>query len=177
MSGRKVRSPRVVRTAVADTLGMVGAANVCPVDLSRPAAQYLHTCNRCAYDRNMNDRLEDSIRAARELLTPPLPGDEVGLTELLTRVQEHIGAALDETMARAALSGVSVRTIASSASVAPNTVPPRLAHSAALAAYAEGGKVTAEGLAVARADRRQQQAAQQPNSPEPFTFTPRRRTP
>ena len=125
----------------------------------------------------MTDRLNDSITAARDLLTPPLPEDEVGLTEVLTRVQEHIGAALDETMARAALGGASVRSIASSAQIAPNTVPPRLARSATLAAYAEGGKVTAEGLAVARADHRQQQAEQPPNSSGTFTFTPRRRTP
>lgn len=114
----------------------------------------------------MTDPLFDSINAARALLGPPLPSSEVELTELLTRVQEHLTAALDETMARAALGGASIRTIAFSAQVAPNTVPPRLARSAMLSSYAEGGKVTAEGIAVARADQRG----------KPFTFTPRRRT-
>ena len=89
------------------------------------------------------------------------------LTELLTTVAELVSAALDETMARAALRGVSVRAIASSAQVAPNSVPPRLARSAALGAYAEGGKVSAEAIAVARADQREQST---------FTFTPRRRS-
>ncbi len=122
----------------------------------------------------MTDPAQDSIDAARALLGPPLPESAVELTELLTRVQELVTAALDETMARAALGGASLRTIASSAQVAPNTVPPRLARSAVLGSYAEGGKVSAEGLAVARADQRQQH---EDGTPKPtFTFTPRRRT-
>lgn len=108
--------------------------------------------------------LIENIDAAEGLLTPPIPVSEVELTGLRTRAQEHITAALDETMARAALGGASMRTIAASAQVAPNSVPPRLARSAALASYAEGGKGTAPALAVARADHRK------------FTFTPRRRT-
>ncbi len=112
----------------------------------------------------MSDILIENIDAARALLSLPMPVSEVELTELLSRAQEHLAAALDETMARAALGGASMRTIAASAQVAPNSVPPRLARSAALAPYAEGGKVTAEALAVARADQKK------------FTFTPRRRT-
>jgi hypothetical protein len=79
-------------------------------------------------------------------------------------------------MARAALSGASLRVIASSAQVAPNTVPPRLARSAVLGSYAEGGRVSAEGLAVARADQRQQHDADGSVEQPAFTFTPRRRT-
>ena len=118
----------------------------------------------CVYASRVVDPLFENIDAARALLDLPMPESEVELTEVLTRVQEHITAALDETMARAALGGASMRTIASYAQVAPNSVPPRLARSAALAAYAESGKVTAEALAVARADQKR------------FTFTPRRRT-
>lgn len=117
------------------------------------------------YDRVMNDPRQDNITAARALLHAPMPKSEVELTDLLTRAQEHITAALDETMARAALGGASMRTIAASAQVAPNSVPPRLARSATLSSYAEGGKVTAEALAVARADQKR------------LTFIPRRRTP
>lgn len=120
----------------------------------------------------MTDPLVDNIATARGLLESPLPESEVELTELLTKVQELITAALDEAMARAALNGVSMRAIASSAQVAPNTVPPRLARSAVLGSYAQGGKVTAEGVAVARADRREQHDPQG----QRFTFTPRRRT-
>lgn len=112
----------------------------------------------------MTDPAFENIDAARALLEPPMPESEVELTELLTKAQEHITAALDETMARAALGGASMRSIAFSAQVAPNSVPPRLARSAALSSYAAGGKVTAEALAVARADQKK------------FTFTPRRRT-
>ena len=86
----------------------------------------------------MTDPAQDNIDAARALLGPPLPESAVELTELLTRVQELVTAALDETMARAALGGASLRAIASSAQVAPNTVPPRLARSAVLGSYAEG---------------------------------------
>ena len=124
----------------------------------------------------MTDPLLNHIESARQLLGRPMPESAVELTELLTRVQEHVIAALDETMARAALGGASLRAIASSAQVAPNTVPPRLARSAVLGSYAEGGRVSAEGLAVARADQRQQQAEDGPTSKPAFTFIPRRRT-
>ena len=124
----------------------------------------------------MTDPLQASIEAARELLGNPLPTSPVELTEVLTRAQEHLTAALDETMARAALSGASLRAIASSAQVAPNTVPPRLARSAVLGSYAEGGRVSAEGLAVARADQRQQREADGSAEQPAFAFTPRRRT-
>ncbi len=123
----------------------------------------------------MTDPLLDHIDMVKSLLGPPVPESAVALTQLLTRVQELVTAALDEAMARAALDGASLRAIASSAQVAPNTVPPRLARSAMLGSYAEGGKVSAEGLAVARADRRQQR--NEGGSARPaFTFTPRRRT-
>jgi hypothetical protein len=124
---------------------------------------------------DMNDPLLDTIEQARALLGAPLPDSAVELTELLTRVHELVNSALDETMARAALGGASLRTIASSAQVAPNTVPPRLARSAVLGSYAQGGKVSAEGLAVARADQRQQHDEDGAVKPA-FTFIPRRRT-
>ncbi len=122
----------------------------------------------------MDDPIDTHLQAVRDRLAPPLPQAAVELTELLTEVQLHITAALDEAMARAALTGVSMRAIASSAQLAPNSVPPRLARSAALRTYAERGKVTAEQIAVARADHRQQG---EPNTPPPpFTFQPRRRS-
>jgi hypothetical protein len=124
----------------------------------------------------MTDPMIANIDAARALLGEPMPTSPVELTELLTRAQEYLTAALDETMARAALGGASLRSIASSAQVAPNTVPPRLARSAVLGSYAEGGRVSAEGLAVARADQRQQRDQDGAAGGPTFTFTPRRRT-
>lgn len=123
----------------------------------------------------MDDPIDNHIRAVRDALTPPLPATPVELTELLTDVQLHITAALDEAMARAALTGVSLRSIASSAQLAPNSVPPRLARSAALGTYAERGKVSAEQIAVARADHRQQDGPGTRSS-GPFTFQPRKRS-
>ena len=125
---------------------------------------------------SMTDPMIANIDAARALLGEPMPTSPVELTELLTRAQEYLTAALDETMARAALGGASLRSIASSAQVAPNTVPPRLARSAVLGSYAEGGRVSAQGLAVARADQRQQRDEDGQVGEPTFTFTPRRRT-
>lgn len=124
----------------------------------------------------MTDPLHHHVQRARELLAEPLPDSPVDLTTVLTHAQAELAAALDEAMARAALGGASVRTIAAHAEVAPNSVPPRLARSASLQDYAEAGKVSAEGLAVARADLKEQRS--DPERPSaPFTFTPRRRTP
>lgn len=123
----------------------------------------------------MDDPIDTYLEAVRELLAPPLPAVPVELTEVLTKAQGHLGAALNEAMARAALTGVSLRAIASSAQLAPNSVPPRLARSAVLGAYAEGGKVSAEQLAVARADQ-QAQTESQTDSAARFTFQPRRRS-
>ncbi len=123
----------------------------------------------------MDDQIETHLSAVRDLLAPPLPVAAVELTELLTRVQVHVTAAMDEAMARAALTGVSMRAIAFSAQLAPNSVPPRLARSAVLGSYAEGGKVSAEQIAVARADQRQQ-IEPGTQTPAPFTFQPRKRS-
>ena len=122
----------------------------------------------------MSDALQDEVDATTALLEPPLPDSAVDLTAVLTEAHRHLSAALDEAMARAALSGASVRTIAASAGVAPNSVPPRLARSASLSQYADAGKVTAEGLAVARVDRRRQETSAAATAP--FSFTPRRRS-
>lgn len=123
----------------------------------------------------MEDPIDTHLQAVRDRLTPPLPAVPVELTELLTDVQIHITAALDEAMARAALTGVSMRAIAVSAQLAPNSVPPRLARSAVLGTYAEHGKVSADQIAVARADHRQQAEPGNP-TPAPFTFQPRKRS-
>ncbi|MDO5286002.1 MAG: hypothetical protein Q4G45_04175 [Actinomycetia bacterium] len=68
---------------------------------------------------------------------------------------QHLGEAFNEALGEAALAGRSVRQLASEAGMAPNSIPPRLGASHALASYAEGGRVSGDALARARYDRRQ----------------------
>lgn len=75
-----------------------------------------------------------------------------------------LDAAIEAAMADAALTGSSVRSIATSAGVAPNSVRPALARSKALSGYAHDGVVGATGLALARHD-----------AATPLRFTPRRK--
>ena len=51
--------------------------------------------------------------------------------------------------------GASVRQVAALAGIAPNSVSPRLVRSATLSAYSRGGRVDAQGIAVARADHQE----------------------
>lgn len=89
----------------------------------------------------------------------------------LTQAREAIGAALDEAMALAVTSeGASVRQVASLAGIAPNSVSPRLARSTTLSGYAQQGRVDATGIALARADRHQQEGG------APMRFVRRRPT-
>ncbi len=75
----------------------------------------------------------------------------------LTRARDAVQSALDEAMALAVTSeGASVRQVASLAGIAPNSVSPRLARSTTLADYAQEGRVDATGIALARADRQQE---------------------
>ena len=66
-------------------------------------------------------------------------------------------------MAATVVRGASVRQVAGAAGMAPNSVTPRLADTAALGDYAEGERVTSEGIARARHAAR-------------MTFQPRRPT-
>ncbi len=116
----------------------------------------------------MSDTPNDRTERVRALLEPPLPQAPADLIALLSQAISELSATLDEAMAQASLQGLSSRSIADAAGLAPNSVPPRLARSAALADYAEDGRVTAEGVAAARYAAR----AQSPR----FTFTPRRPT-
>lgn len=111
-------------------------------------------------------RIDHLVAEARLLLADPLPTDPTELVAGLARAAEVLSEALDEAMAGAALDGVSLRSIAGRAGVAPNSVPPRLARSSALADYADAGKVSAEAVVVARSDRARGVA--------PLAFVPRR---
>ena len=76
--------------------------------------------------------------------------------EQLSRARDAVDAALDEAMARAALEGASFRSVASRAGLAPNSVAPRLARTAALSPYADpAGRVGSAGVERARYDAEQ----------------------
>lgn len=115
----------------------------------------------------------DEIQAALAIFDqdtgiPPAPTEEA--LRRLTLASEHLGASISEAMAQAALEGSSMRKLAGITGVAPNSVPPRLARSAALSPYATPeGTVSAESIAVARYQTRTEQEVR------PLTFQPRRK--
>ncbi len=92
----------------------------------------------------------DQVRAALDAAAAAAEPETA--VRQLARARALLDAALDDTMARALVAGASVRAVAEEAGVAPNTVPPRLARTPLLAAYAADGRVSAEGIARARYD-------------------------
>ncbi len=91
-----------------------------------------------------------AVRDALDQVRADVPEEAV---EHLGRARVALDAALDEAMALAALGGSSLRAVAERAGVAPNTVPPRLARTAALSDYAgDDGKVGSTGVERARYD-------------------------
>jgi hypothetical protein len=114
----------------------------------------------------------DAARAALDAASRAAPGDAV---EPLSRARSLLDAALDEAMAEALLAGASMRSVADDAGVAPNTLPPRLARTRSLAAYATPeGRVSAEGVARARYDRERGTPPPAPPTVEPLRFRARR---
>ncbi|PJI95127.1 hypothetical protein [Luteimicrobium subarcticum] len=94
------------------------------------------------------------LRAARDALEAAAAAPRGEAVEQLAEARGLVDAALDEAMAESLLDGASMRSVALDAGVAPNTVPPRLARTAALAAYSgPDGRVSAEGVTRARYDR------------------------
>ena len=111
----------------------------------------------------MNDELRRSVeqaRAALDRIDPDRPGEAI---PALREARERLADAFNEALGLAALEGRSVRRLADEAGLAPNSIPPRLGASRALAPYAVDGRVTSEGLARARFDAK-----------PPLRFTPRR---
>jgi hypothetical protein len=123
----------------------------------------------------MTDDPVSPLQSARDLLAS-VPDDPMQAVEQLSRAREAVDAALDEAMARAALEGASFRSVASRAGLAPNSVAPRLARTAALSPYADpAGRVGSTGVERARYDAEQGRPAPDA-APEPkLRF--RRRTP
>jgi hypothetical protein len=123
----------------------------------------------------MSEVDKSPLQAARELLTA-VPEDPMLAVEQLSRAREAVDAALDEAMARAALEGASFRSVASRAGLAPNSVAPRLARTAALRPYADpDGRVGSTGVERARYDAEQGRPAPAAAPESRLRF--RRRTP
>lgn len=122
--------------------------------------------------RHARPRL-DAARAALDEASTAAPGEAV---EPLSRARALLDVALDEAMAEALLAGSSMRSVAEAAGVAPNTVPPRIARTPALAGYSgPDGRVSAEGVTRARYDRERGTPPPEPTTAvEPLRF--RRRT-
>lgn len=109
---------------------------------------------------------KSTVDTARELLTD-VPEDPMQAVEQLSRARDAVDEALDEAMARAALEGASFRSVASRAGLAPNSVAPRLARTAALSPYADpAGRVGSSGVERARYDAEQGRPAPT-TAPEP----------
>ena len=123
----------------------------------------------------MTDDEVSPLQSARNLLAS-VPEDPMQAVEQLSRAREAVDAALDEAMARATLEGASFRSVASRAGLAPNSVAPRLARTAALRPYADpDGRVGSTGVERARYDAEQGRPAPAAAPESGLRF--RRRTP
>lgn len=118
--------------------------------------------------------VQNALTALHERLDELPHDDPAAVVAALSEARALLDEALDEAMAQAALDGASMRSVAQAAAVAPNTVPPRLARTAALAEYAAEGRVTSGALERARHDRRHGQYQPAADAPTPLRF--RRRT-
>jgi hypothetical protein len=108
-----------------------------------------------------------ALRAELDEVEPTAPDEAV---HHLSRARTLLDTALDEAMALATLSGASVRSVALTAGVAPNTVAPRLARTAALGAYQAAGRVGSAGIERARHDQEEGRYAPAPQPGEPLRF-------
>jgi len=126
--------------------------------------------------RDLSRHLRPRLDAARAALDEAIAAEPSEAVEQLSRARALLDVALDEAMAEALLAGSSMRSVAEAAGVAPNTVPPRIARTPALAGYSgPDGRVSAEGVTRARYDRERGTPPPEPTAAvEPLRF--RRRT-
>jgi hypothetical protein len=97
----------------------------------------------------------------------------------LREAAERLAALIDETMAEGLLEGsVSLRSAGAAAGLTENAVPPRLARTRALGAYAnEDGRVTKAAIDRARYDHESGTPRPAPApAAKPMRFKPRRST-
>jgi hypothetical protein len=117
----------------------------------------------------------DAVRAALDAARGLDAGEALPhLREAADRLTELI----DESMAEALLQGsVSLRSAGAAAGLTENAVPPRLARTRTLGAYAnDAGRVTASAIERAKYDHESGTPRPAPDAPKPMRFKPRRST-
>jgi hypothetical protein len=118
----------------------------------------------------------DDIRAA---LADAVGKDADEALPHLREAADRLTALIDESMAEALLKGkVSLRSAGAAAGLSENAVPPRLARTQTLGAYAnEDGRVTAAGIERAKYDHESGTPKPAPApAAAPMRFKPRRRS-
>jgi hypothetical protein len=119
----------------------------------------------------------DAVRHALEAAADKDAGEAL---PHLREAADKLTALIDESMAEALLQGkVSLRSAGAAAGLTENAVPPRLARTQTLGAYAnDDGRVTAAAIERAKYDH--ESGTPKPAPPAaaaPMRFKPRRRTP
>lgn len=96
---------------------------------------------------NQWDALTNQVNAAREA------EDTSERVALLRSARDIVDGLMNDTMAEAVVyQGSSLRSVASAAGFADNAIRPRLAQTALLSNYADGGEVSIAGVHRARHD-------------------------
>ena len=123
------------------------------------------------------DRIDPTaLDVVRRALDEAERRDCVGALPYLRQAADQLTELIDESMAAAVLSGqVSLRGAAAQVGLTENAVPPRLARTRTLGAYAdERGRVTAAGVERAKYDLESGASRQPAAAPAPMRFKPRR---
>ncbi len=129
-------------------------------------------------ERKPGDAAAVDVSAVRRALDEAEGKDSVGALPYLREAADRLTELIDESMAAAVLSGqASLRAAGAQAGLTENAVPPRLARTRTLGAYAdERGRVTAAAVERAKYDHESGTPRPAPAAPAPMRFKPRRPT-
>ena len=119
------------------------------------------------------------LDAVREALDAAVAKDADEALPHLREAADRLTALIDESMAEALLEGkVSLRAAGAAAGLTENAVPPRLARTQTLGAYAnDEGRVTAAAIERAKYDHESGTPRPAPAAPAaPMRFKPRRKS-
>jgi hypothetical protein len=116
------------------------------------------------------------LEAVREALDKALGLEADEALPHLREAADQLTTLIDESMAEALIAGkASLRSAGASAGLTENAVPPRLARTQLLGAYAnEEGRVTAAAVERAKYDREEGTPKPAPAPAAPMRFKPRR---
>lgn len=126
-----------------------------------------------------SDERKRQLRHIRRILEDATNREPHEALPHLREAAERLTELIDESMAQAVLSGkVSLRSAGLHAGLTENAVPPRLARTKALGAYADDrGRVTRSGVERARFEHEIGSPRPAPDEPpKPMRFRPRRPT-